>query len=59
MTKGGKGYCDGLLCLATWETGEGEICSGLAVSVWKVERLGDIGRNRARLMKMAEIQRQA
>ena len=39
---------EGHLTLAKWENSEGEARSGLAVSAWKVEKLGCIGRNRVR-----------
>ena len=43
--KGDRVYVEGSLTLATWETGEGNTRSGLAVSALKVEKLGNIGRN--------------
>jgi single stranded DNA-binding protein len=44
--KGDRIYVEGSLTLATWQNSDGETKTGLAVSAWKVERLGNIGRNR-------------
>jgi single-stranded DNA-binding protein len=38
---------EGSLTLAKWTNADGEPRAGLAVSAWKVERLGNIGRDRA------------
>jgi single stranded DNA-binding protein len=46
VRKGDKVYCEGTLTLAKWENADGEARSGLAVSAWKAEKLGCIGRNR-------------
>ena len=46
--KGDRVYVEGHLSLATWQDSEGKPRSGLAVSAWKVEKLGNIGRNRAK-----------
>jgi single-strand DNA-binding protein len=43
---GDRVYCEGTLTLNTWQNSDGETKTGLAVSAWKVERLGNIGRNR-------------
>jgi single stranded DNA-binding protein len=46
--KGDRVYVEGSLSLAKWENSAGETRSGLAVSAWRVERIGaaNLGRNR-------------
>jgi single-strand DNA-binding protein len=44
--KGDKVYVEGHLSLAKWENADKEARSGLAVSAWKAEKLGCIGKNR-------------
>lgn len=45
--KGDSVYCEGVLSLASWQNSDGEARSGLAVSAWRAEKLGNIGRDRA------------
>ncbi len=45
LRKGDKVYCEGRLTLRTWEK-DGEKQAGLNVAAWKVEKLGQIGRNK-------------
>jgi single-stranded DNA-binding protein len=47
--KGDRVYAEGSLTLNTWQNSDGETKRGLSVAAWKCERLGNIGRNRARL----------
>ena len=47
--KGDRIYCEGALTLNSWESLAGETRQGLNVAAWKCERLGNIGRNRARV----------
>jgi single-strand DNA-binding protein len=45
LHKGDKVYCEGRLELRSWEK-DGQKQAGLNVAAWKVERLGQIGRNK-------------
>jgi single-strand DNA-binding protein len=44
LEKGAEAYIEGRLKLATWEGNDGSQRSGVNVSAWKVEPLGQIGR---------------
>jgi len=46
ISKGDKVYCEGRLKLESWTSKTGEAKPGLKVAVWKIERLGEIGRNK-------------
>lgn len=45
LRKGDKVYCEGRLELRTWEK-DGQVQAGLNVAAWKVEKLGQIGKNK-------------
>jgi single-strand DNA-binding protein len=44
--KGARLYAEGSLTLNQWTTHDGQARTDLQVSAWKVEKLGQIGRNR-------------
>ena len=46
ISKGDKVYCEGRLKLESWTSKTGEAKPGLKVAAWKIERLGEIGRNK-------------
>ena len=47
LKKGGRAYVEGALRLSTWQDKQtGETRHGLEVAAWRVEALGQIGRNR-------------
>ena len=47
LVKGDRAYIEGKLKLETWTGKDGVERQGLNVAAWKVERLGEIGRNKA------------
>jgi single-strand DNA-binding protein len=46
LLKGDRVYVEGNIRLNEWTTQAGEKRAGLSVAAWKVEKLGQIGRNR-------------
>jgi single-stranded DNA-binding protein len=48
LTKGVECYSEGKLKLNTWQTSDGTPRSGLNVTAWKLEVIGQIGRRAAR-----------
>jgi single-stranded DNA-binding protein len=46
LQKGDRVYVEGTLRLDRWKNDAGEERSGLSVAAWKVEKLGNIGRNK-------------
>jgi single-stranded DNA-binding protein len=46
LHKADKVYVEGRLKLKTWTAPDGQQRTGLDVAAWKVERLGEIGRNK-------------
>jgi single-strand DNA-binding protein len=46
VSKGDRVYVEGRLKLDNWTSKTGEAKSGLKVAAWKVERLGEIGKNK-------------
>jgi single-stranded DNA-binding protein len=44
LAKGTELYVEGRLTMNTWEGKDGQRCTGLSVSAWRVEILGQIGR---------------
>ena len=53
LKRGDECYVEGRLRLAQWEDGDGRQRAGLAVSAWKVEPLGQIGRRAPRQSRPA------
>jgi single-strand DNA-binding protein len=51
LRKGDKAYVEGTLRLNTWTDREGNQRSGLSVAAWRVDKLGQIGRNKPRRPK--------
>jgi single-strand DNA-binding protein len=47
VAKGDRIYVEGRLKLENWTSKIGEAKSGMKVAAWKVERLGEIGKNRS------------
>lgn len=54
LTKGLECYIEGRLRLREWATADGTQRSGLDVSAWKVEPMGQIGRKAPRRPEQAE-----
>lgn len=48
LTKGTKVYCEGKLTLNTWQGRDGQQHTGLNVSAWTVQPLGQIGKRKPR-----------
>ena len=48
LTKGTEVYCEGKLTLGEWTTPEGDKRSGLNLSCWTVQALGQIGKRAPR-----------
>jgi single stranded DNA-binding protein len=48
VIKGDKVYCEGSLCLERWTTSDGQDRADLNCAAWKVEKLGQIGKNKPR-----------
>jgi single-strand DNA-binding protein len=46
VLKGDRLYCEGRLKLNEWTDREGKSRTGLSVAAWKIEKLGQIGRNK-------------
>ena len=46
MAKGDRCYVEGRLKLESWQGKDGQERQGLKVSAWRVERLGEIGKNK-------------
>jgi single-stranded DNA-binding protein len=46
LTKGNRVYVEGRIKLEAWTGKDGVQRSGLKVAAWKVERLGEIGKNK-------------
>lgn len=44
LVKGTEVYCEGRLKLSTWQTADGAQRSGLNVTAWRLEPIGQIGR---------------
>ena len=53
LKKGDECYVEGRLRLGQWEDADGRQGAGLAVSAWKVEPLGQIGRRAPRQSRPA------
>jgi len=46
LTKGTQIYCEGRLSLGTWTGRDGEAKSGLNLTAWEVQPMGQIGRRK-------------
>jgi single-stranded DNA-binding protein len=46
LAKGDRCYVEGRLKLESWQGKDGQERQGLKVSAWRVERLGEIGKNK-------------
>lgn len=46
FAKGDRCYVEGRLKLESWQGKDGQERQGLKVSAWRVERLGEIGKNK-------------
>jgi single-strand DNA-binding protein len=46
LKKGDRVYCEGRLKLETWTGNDGQQRTGIKVAAWRVERLGEIGKNK-------------
>ena len=53
VTKGSRVYCEGGLRLEKWANKEGRERTTLSVAAWRVDVLGQIGRNKLRRAKRA------
>ncbi len=55
LTKGVEVYCEGRLKMNTWQAADGTPRSGLNVTAWKLEPIGQIGRRAPRPMRAGAL----